>query len=268
MTFAQTAMGTDVLGVPVILAALSLVVLSAGLSWLLGLSVEREVVVSSMRAAVQLLAVGLLFVWIFSNDASAVLAWGWVGVMVVVATVVIVRRASLAIPRLAVTALGAVLVSTGISLAVMFGFGVFEFDPVALVVLAGITIGNTVPSAVLGVDQATRVAREQTGQLEALLAFGFDRRQVVRFMAPVAARSGLIPQIEKTKVVGLIALPGAMTGLLLAGVEPLEAVVVQLLVMYLVLGTVATCVVVLVALVTSASVTDGLMVADWVRADG
>ena len=266
MILAQTAIRSDTLGTPVILAALSLVVLAVVLSWALGLRVERQVMVATLRAALQLLAVGLLFGWIFSSDASVALAWAWVAVMVGVATVVIVRRAALDIRWLRSTALASVTLSTAITLATMFGFGVFEFGPVALVVLAGITIGNTVPSAVLGVDQAARVARERTGELEALLAFGFDRRQIIRFMAPLAARSGLIPQIERTKVVGLIALPGAMTGLLLAGVEPLEAVVIQLLVMYLVLGTVATCVVSLVALVTSSSVTDGLMVADWVRA--
>ncbi|REK10050.1 MAG: hypothetical protein DWQ40_13170, partial [Actinobacteria bacterium] len=92
----------------------------------------------------------------------------------------------------------------------------------------------------------------------------FDRRQIVRFMAPRAARSSLIPQVERTKVVGLIALPGAMTGLLLAGVEPVEAVAVQLLVMYLVLGTAALCVVSTVAAITRGAVTKDLLLAAWV----
>jgi putative ABC transport system permease protein len=74
----------------------------------------------------------------------------------------------------------------------------------------------------------------------------------------------LIPQIERTKVVGLIALPGAMTGLLLAGVDPVEAVVIQLLVMYLVLGTAAVCVVGVVTAITRAAVTADLLIADWV----
>ena len=53
-------------------------------------------------------------------------------------------------------------------------------------------------------------------------------------------RTALIPQIETTKAVGLIVLPGAMTGLILAGVDPIDAVQVQAAVMYLVLGSVAT----------------------------
>ena len=132
-------------------------------------------------------------------------------------------------------------------------------------VVAGITIGNAVPSAVLGVNQSVGLCRDRVGDLEALLSLGIDRQQIVRFMAPRAAKSSLIPQVERTKVVGLIALPGAMTGLLLAGVDPVEAVVIQLLVMYLVLGTAAVCVVSIVTAVTRAAVTDELLIAGWVR---
>ena len=60
----------------------------------------------------------------------------------------------------------------------------------------------------------------------------------VRFLAPQISLTALSTQIERTKVVGLIALPGVMTGLLLAGAKPLDAVLVQLIVMYMILGSV------------------------------
>jgi len=63
--------------------------------------------------------------------------------------------------------------------------------------------------------------------------------------------------------VGLIALPGAMTGLLLAGVDPVDAVVVQLIVMYLIVGAAAVCVVGVVSAVSRAAVTDDLRAAEW-----
>jgi putative ABC transport system permease protein len=255
-------------GLPVVLASLSLVGLAIALSWWLGLGVGRELVVASIRAAVQLLAVGLLFAFIFGSAFAQWWAWLWVGVMVVIAAVVVVRRAAFRIERLPLVAGFTILGSTLISIAVTFGFGVLPYDPVALVVIAGITIGNAVPSAVLGVNQAVGLARDRPGEIEAALALGLDRRQVTRFIAPRAARSALIPQIERTKVVGLIALPGAMTGLLLAGVEPIDAVVVQLLVMYLVLGAAAVCVVSVVAAVSRATVTDDLRAAPWTREVG
>jgi putative ABC transport system permease protein len=265
MTLALQTLTAGVSGWPVVLASLSLILLAMGLAWWLGLGIEGQLVQASVRAAVQLLAVGVVFSLIFESTAAIFWAWLWTGSMVTVATVVVVRRAERRIPLLAPAAFVAVLGSALVSIAVTFGFGVVEYKPVSLVVVAGITIGNAVPSAVLGVNQAVGLCRDRVGEIDALLSLGFDRRQMVRFLAPRAARSSIIPQVEKTKVVGLIALPGAMTGLLLAGVDPVEAVAVQLLVMYLVLGTVSLCVVATVVAVTRGAVTPDLLVAPWAR---
>ncbi len=250
---------------PIALASASLVAISLALSGWLRLRIERQLIVASVRAALQLLAVGALFGLIFGSSEALLWAWLWVAAMVVVATVVVVRRAEHHIAGLWLATGLAVAGSASISIGITVGFGVVEHEPVPLVVIAGITIGNAVPSAALGVNQSISLCRDHLGELEAVLSLGFDRRQVITFLAPRAARSSLLPQVERTKVVGLIALPGAMTGLLLAGVDPFDAVVVQLLVMYLVLGTAAVCVVATVATVTRAAVTDDLLVAEWVK---
>ncbi len=261
--------GADVVGWPVAAASLSLVVLALVLGWALGLRISRDVAVASVRAAAQLLAVGAVLLLIFESAWADWLALSWVAVMVVVASAVVRRRArsrtSARIPWMAPVTVAVVLVSATISLVVTFGFGVLPYEPASVVVIAGITIGNAVPSAVLAVDQAVGRCRDRIGEIEAALALGLGRRQLVRFVAPRAARSAIIPQVERTKVVGLIALPGTMTGLLLAGVDPVDAVIVQLLVMYLVLGTAALCVTALVGTVAVAA-TDGRGgVASWVR---
>ena len=261
---AQSSLTSSAVGWPVVLASLSLVFLALGLAWGLGLRLERQLIGASLRAAAQLLAVGYLFALIFRSTGAEYWAWLWVVGMIGIATAVVVRRAKYRIEHLAWVAGLAVFGSALISIVVTFAFGVIDYAPVSLVVIAGITIGNAVPSAVLGVNRSVDSSRERVGELEALLSLGLERGQVVRFMAPRTARTSLIPQIERTKVAGLIALPGAMTGLLLAGVEPVEAVVIQLLVMYLVLGTAAVCVVAVVTAITRAAVTRDLVVADWV----
>lgn len=262
---AQSTLTSGATGWPVVLASLSLVLLALGLAWGVGLRIERQLIEASLRAAAQLLAVGLVFALIFGATGAIYWAWLWVGIMVVVATAVVVRRAEHRIHHLGAFAAAAVLASALVSIGVSFGFGVFEYEPVSLVVIAGITIGNAVPSAVLGVNLSVQLCRDKVGDFDALISLGLDRKQIVRFLAPRTARSAMIPQVERTKVVGLIALPGAMTGLLLAGVDPIEAVIVQLLVMYLVLGTAAVCVVATVSAVIGGAITDDLQVADWVR---
>lgn len=257
-------MTADVVGWPVVLASLTLVGIAAAVGHWLRLGIGRELMVASVRAAVQLVAVGLVFAAAFASSGALALAWAWVAVMVVVAAVVVGRRAKATIGPLRIVAAATVLGATLISLAVTFGSGAIAYGPVSLVVMAGITIGNALPSTVLAVSTSVDACRQRHGEIEALLALGHDRPSIVRYLAPPTARSALIPQIERTKVVGLVALPGAMTGLLLAGVDPIEAVLVQLLVMYLVLGSVALCVVMVVPTIMRSAVDPELRVAPWV----
>ncbi len=149
------------------------------------------------------------------------------------------------------------------TMAVFFGLGAFEYQPITMLVLVGLTIGNAMPGAVLAIKQTHAIALEKQGELEAILAFGSTRRQTISFLAQQPAKLSLIPQIERTKVVGLIALPGAMSGLLLAGTDPIEAVVTQLLVMFMVLGSVALSVLVLTLAMSLLIVTPDLRVASW-----
>ncbi|MBT8247689.1 MAG: ABC transporter permease, partial [Acidimicrobiia bacterium] len=72
------------------------------------------------------------------------------------------------------------------------------------------------------------------------LALGFLARDAFRPYLRSALRTALVPQIETTKAVGIVFLPGAMTGLILAGVDPVDAVKVQAAIMFLILGSVAT----------------------------
>ncbi len=255
----------NVVGWPVVVASLSLVFLALGLGVAFRLSVSKDIAIASARAAVQLLAVGFLLNYMLDSAGADWWAALWVVVMTVIAIATVRKRAGFKIKGLTVTTAAAVIFTAAISIAVTFGFGVLDYEPVSLIVIAGITIGNAVPSAVLAAKQSVASSRERIGEIEAALALGFDRRALLRFMAPRVASAALIPQIERTKVVGLIALPGAMTGLLLGGVDPVDAVVLQLLVMYLVLGSAAVCIIAVVATIITQTVSPTMTVADWVR---
>lgn len=254
-------------GWPIVVASVALVVLTFIVFRWLRTGLERDLTEAVVRAAVQLLAVGAVFAVIFESPARWLWSWAWVAVMVVAATVSILRRASFRFRGLVLVAGGSLAASVGLSLGLTFALGVVEYEPVSLVVIAGITIGNAVPSAVQGVDLTVARCRESVGSIEGLLSLGSEQQAVVHLVASQAARTALVAQVERTKVVGLIALPGAMTGLLLAGVDPVEAVALQILVMYLVLMTAAVCVAATVVAVTRSALTRDLRVADWVRTD-
>ena len=220
-------------------ASVVLVVVAVGLSLWQGLGLGRSILWASGRAAVQLLAVGLALGLVLDPDAPTALAWAWVVLMVAFAGVTVRSRAPEvpgALP-LALVALAAVAV---VSLGVIFGLGIFPVDARAIVPLGGMMIGNSMTATVVAGRRIVGELSDNRDEVEARLALGQPWPEASRPYVRRALRTALTSQIESTKAVGLVFLPGAMTGLILAGADAGEAVAVQLAIMYLILGSVAT----------------------------
>jgi putative ABC transport system permease protein len=222
-----------------LLASGVLIAVAVALSLAQRLSLERPMLWAAARALAQLLAIGLLLAVVLADDAPLWWSWLWVLVMVAFAAVTTSRRAP-EVPGVLVLSLVAYAAAATVSLGVLFGLGVFELQPRTLVPLAGMLIGNSLASTVLVGRRVVEGLLDRSDEVEARLALGMTAREAGAPMVRDAVRTALIPQIETTKAVGIVFLPGAMVGLILAGAEPAAAVKVQIAVMYLVLGSVAT----------------------------
>ncbi len=220
-------------------ASLLLVAVAVGLSWWRGYGLERPILWASLRAIVQLLLVGLALTVIIDPDAPLWLSWAWVVFMVWFASVVVTRRAP-EVPGLLPIALAATGAAAAVSLGVIFGFGIFPVEGRAIVPLAGMMIGNSMTATVVASRRVVGELSDKRAEVEARLALGQPWTVASRPYTRSAVRTALISQVETTKAVGLVFLPGAMTGLILAGVDPVDAVLVQAAVMYLILGAAAT----------------------------
>ena len=230
---------TDSVGLGGVAASLALVAVAIGLSLRQGLGIERTILWACTRAFVQLLAVGSALTLVLDDDAPVAWALLWVVAMVVIAAVTISRRAP-EVPRILPVGFVAVGTATVVAHLVLYGLQIFPFEPIAIVPLAGMVVGNSLAATV---SAARRVVAELSGnrmEVEARLALGQPWPVASRPYVRAAVRTALTGQIESTKTVGVIALPGAMTGLILAGVDPVDAVLVQVVVMYLILGAAAT----------------------------
>jgi len=203
------------------------------------LGLERSIAWAAARAAAQLIAIGLLLRVLLEPGVSILWAWLWVAVMIVIASLTVRSRAP-EVPGLLRLALLAFGCSAALTLGVLFGLGVFELNVRTLIPLAGLMVGNSLAATVLVGRRLVEELRDKRDEVEARLALGQPAHEAAQPYVRAALRTALIPQIETTKAVGLVVLPGAMTGLILAGVSPLDAVLVQASVMYLVLGSVAT----------------------------
>jgi putative ABC transport system permease protein len=220
-------------------ASLVLVLIACALSAVQHLGLERSIVWASTRALVQLLLVGVALTFIIDPDQPVLYAWLWVLLMIAVAAITVQRRAP-EVPDVLPLAFAATAASAAVSLGVIFGFHIFPMEGRTVVPLAGMMIGNSMTATVVAARRIVVGLTDKRAEVEARLALGQPSHAASRPYVRDAIRTAVLPQIEQTKVVGLIALPGAMTGLILAGVDPVDAVKIQAAVMYLILGSVAT----------------------------
>lgn len=237
----------------------ALVALTLVVSWRLNLGLHKVVFLSSTRSVLQLLATGLLLVPALRADAHLGWAWLWSGTMLIFATGVVRRRTKPLGRNRPSFVLSAVSVTCPLAagLTVIFCFGVLPLKSWTLVPMAGIILGNTLPATAAGAIRFVELVAEESGQIEAMLALGFKPKDAVRPQVAKAVKTALTPEIERMRMIGLVLLPGTMTGMLLAGADPLAAVMTQMVVTFLVLGGITVTVATVVLGCSFSVVSDG-----------
>jgi putative ABC transport system permease protein len=232
-------MSSSAVGIGGLLASLVLVAVAVGLSGWQRLGLERPILWASLRAGVQLFAVGAALVLVLDPDQPLVWSWVWVVAMVAFAGITVRGRAR-EVPGILGLATLSMAVVVVVSFSVIFGLGIFPVEGRTIIPMAGMMIGNSMTSCVLVARRIVGELADNRHEVEARLALGQPWPVAARPSVRSALRTAMIPQIESTRAVGLVFLPGAMTGLILAGVDAGDAVMVQLAIMYLILGSVAS----------------------------
>lgn len=218
----------------------SLVVLDAILSLVLALRLHRQITIAAVRMVVQLIAIGYILKLVFAlNNPAATLAI--VLVMVLVAGREVAARPERRFKDASNLALGAgsVALATLITAILALTTAIRPhpwYAPRYAVPLAGIILGNVLNAASLTLDSLLgSVGRERT-TIEARLCLGSSYWQAVAAPLRTAIRRGLLPIINQMSAAGIVTLPGIMTGQILAGLDPIEAVKYQILLMFLLSG--------------------------------
>src|SRR5438270_13063661 len=220
--------------------AASLIILDAVLSMWLRLRLHRQIAIAAARMVVQLVAIGYVLRFIFSlNTPAATL-------LLVVVMVLVAAREVAARPERRFKGhsnLGIGFVSVGLATFVTSILALTTairpqpwFDPHYAIPLAGIILGNVLNSASLSLDSFLGSVRRERQAIEARLSLGEDYREAIKPLVREAIRRGLLPIINQMSAAGIVTLPGIMTGQILAGLDPLEAVKYQILLMFLLSG--------------------------------
>jgi putative ABC transport system permease protein len=217
-----------------------LVIINAALSLWLQLRLERQLLVAMARMIVQLSLVGLVLKVLFEQVSP-----GWTG-LAALAMVLFAGREIMARQERRLRGGWGYGLGTGCLLLAAGLVTVFAlttqlqpqpwYDPRYTLPLLGMILGNTMTGISLGLDTlATGLSRERNA-VEAQLMLGATRWQAVLPVTRTALHSAMMPVINSMAATGLVALPGMMTGQILAGAEPLLAVKYQMLIMFLING--------------------------------
>ena len=201
------------------------------------LGLTRDVVVASVRAVVQLVAVGALLGVLFKH-AGLPGALLWVTGMVVVGSFVSGRRGK-GVPRSRYVAAAAIATGVATTMGLLVLAHVVQSQPSVVVPVGGMVVSAATRGTSVVLLRLAEEAETGRRQVEARLALGLPATEAFAPHRRTALRTALVTDIDQVGVVGLISLPGAMTGLLLAGVDPLTAIRYQVVVMYMLLGAVA-----------------------------
>jgi len=221
-----------------LMLAAGLVMAMAILAFVMQLRMSQLIIVAAIRTVVQLLLVGLVLKWLFAQQAFIWIAAMWT-VMLLVAGREILARQTRRFKGLWGYGVGTVSVFissfvVGIFVLTMVVNNTPWYTPQYAIPLMGMIIGNTMTAAALSLENLTKTAWQQRMVLEARLALGQSWRQAIQDIAIQSVRIGLFPIVNAMAAAGLVNLPGMMSGQILGGTPPAEAVKYQILIMFMI----------------------------------
>ncbi len=214
-----------------------LVIVSLLFSYFQKLKLEKETLISVIRAIVQLIAVGYVLEFIFglSNPAFTTL-------LVLIMTFNAAYNASKrgkGIKNGLLISFVSIAVGAGLTLCVLVLSGAIKYLPNQIIPISGMIISNAMVALGLCYRQLSADFKSRRDEVETKLALGADILPSSIEIIRDSIRTGMIPTIDSAKTLGIVSLPGMMTGLILAGTSPLQAIRYQIMVTFMLLSTTA-----------------------------
>jgi putative ABC transport system permease protein len=218
-------------------ASLVLIGVAIAVSFWRRAELEQDIAVAVFRSFIQLTAVGYVIQAIFDTDSL------WLVVALLAGMVAFgawtARGRAKGGPEVTGPIVLALGVAAAVTLGLVIGLGVFKPEPRYLVPVGGMVIGNSMTAVAVALNRLADEMHDGRRQIEATLALGATSQQAARAIVTRSLRSGMIPLVDSTKTTGIVFFPGTMVGMLVAGAEPVDAVRLQIVLLWVLLGAVA-----------------------------
>ncbi len=199
------------------------------------LGLSRLLAIATLRTIVQLLGVGFFLAIVFATQNALIILAVLVG-MTTIAAVVARSRIDRELPRLLKWVWLAIFSSALPTMSYVCLLVIRLdpwYDPRYLIPLTGIVLGNAMTAASIAGERLVSALRNNRTEIETHLSIGATPAQAVQAYRQEAIKAGLIPTLNAMMVVGLVTLPGIITGQILAGADPLTAAIYQILIMFM-----------------------------------
>lgn len=220
-----------------LIAASSLALVSLGFSYSQNLKLEKEIIIGVIRAVIQLIGVGYILNFIFGME-NPLFTTLLLLFMIFNASLNAKRRGK-SIKNSLIISFIAIASGSLITLSVLILAGAIEYKPYQVIPVSGMIIGNSMNAIGLCYKQLITNFKQQRNEVEVKLALGADILPSSKEIIKDSIKTGMIPTIDSMKTLGIVSLPGMMTGLILAGTSPLEAIKYQIMVTFMLLSTTA-----------------------------
>jgi putative ABC transport system permease protein len=199
----------------------------------------KELIIASLRTVGQLLTIGYVLTFIFHKQD-----WYWIFLyLILMSLLACLTVRSRLTPKQKRKHFGAIQFSlwlgTGVTLIWISQFVLQVhpwYNPQFIIPLAGMLLGNSVTSASIALERFYSELEIRRAEVETLLSLGMKRNQAIQSCFKAGIMAGMIPNINAMMIVGIVSLPGMMTGQILAGQQPFQAVGYQIVVMFMITG--------------------------------
>lgn len=218
-----------------LLISSSLVALSLLFSYWQKLKLEREIVVGALRAVIQLIIVGYILNYIFGLK-SPLFTTLLLVFMTFNASYNCAKRGKEIKNALAISFIGITL-GTSITLFILIFSRAIKYEPYQIIPVGGMIISNSMVALGLCFKQMSTDFKNKREEVQTKLALGADIYTSSIEIIRDSIRTGMLPTIDSTKTLGIVSLPGMMTGLILAGTSPINAIKYQIMVTFMLLST-------------------------------
>lgn len=220
-----------------LLMATVLITMAVIVSYQQKMRLELEILHSALRAVVQLVVVGYVLHFIFGAD-HPLFTGGVLLVMLISAAVNGGKRGS-GIKRAPWIAGISIGIGANITLAVLLSANVLSFTPYQMIPVGGMVMSGAMVAVGLCFRQITTSFKSRQQEIQIKLALGATPMQACKAILRAALIFSLQPTIDSAKTLGIVSLPGMMTGLILAGMSPMEAIKYQIIVIFMSFSTIS-----------------------------